>query len=162
MHDGDNFDSYKNWLVSDRPLPHEINCGYYKKLDRPISYKSRNNSTSKSLKSKSMINKPSSSLSTSSSFISHSSLAKPQTAPTKNEFESKSMSVRPATAKKPLVVAKMTSSSDTSFVANSNNRVESKDLIKQIKKIDNKELKKQSSTESSDAYSSNDNKHSDE
>lgn len=152
MHDGDNFDLYKNWLVSERPLPHEINCGYYKKLDRPISYKS----TSKSLKSKSMINKPSSSLSTSSSFVSQSTLQKPQTAPTKNEFESKSMSVRPATAKKPLVIAKMTSSSDTSFVPS--NRIESKDLIKKIKDVENNKK----SSESSDPYSSSDNKHSDE
>lgn len=58
MHGGDNFELYKNWLVSERPLPHEVNCGY------------------QSLQSKSMItSKPvtNSSLSNASSFASQSS-----------------------------------------------------------------------------------------
>ena len=117
MHDGENFDLYKNWLLTDRPLPafSEVNCGYFKKIDAPIN---ASKPILKELKSKSMISKPTtaSSLSNSSSFSS-----KPNT-PKKNVFESKSMSaVRPVTAKVKSA-KKETSSSDSSFVSSDSNK----------------------------------------
>lgn len=156
MHGGDNFDLYKKWLGSERPLPHEVNCGYYK----PIG----------SLHSRSMIHKPSTSPSNSSSFVSQSSTEpsntiKPRTAPVN---ENRTPAQRPVTAKRttnqtvlqqpsnfsPRVKAKITSGSDTSIVSQSKDhseRIESKDMIKKIKAIDHKG----SATESSQEFSEN-------
>lgn len=141
MHGGDNFDLYKKWLVSDRPLPHEVNCGYYKPLG--------------SLHSRSMIAKPSSSMSNSSSFASQSTtepsrpnLNKPRTAP-EEIVKTRSPVQRPVTAKRttnttvlatpsnfsPRVKAKITSGSDNSL-NNHSERIQSKDMIKIIKQND--------------------------
>lgn len=128
MHDGDNFDLYRKWLSSDqRPLPQQVNCGYY----RPIS-------SSKGFKSRSMIHQPNStsSLSQASSLASSSVLRmKPKTAPAQPNIS------RPMTAKKSSKEAtKVSSSSDTSLVSkdrpSSDRRLESKDRIEKIKTID--------------------------
>ena len=118
MHDGENFDLYKNWLLTDRPLPafSEVNCGYFKKIDESTK---PSKSILKELKSKSMISKP-----TTASSLSHSSSfsSKPNT-PKKNVFESKSMSVvRPVTAKTKPVAKKEASSSDSSFESSDSNK----------------------------------------
>ncbi len=145
MHGGDNFELYKKWLYSsERPLPHEVNCGYYAP---PGGYPH----SSKSLKSRSMINKQTtSSFSNASSFASNSTVLqkKPQTAPPQRVS-------RPVTAKQPKIqpakavdTMKVSSSSDEE----TSKRLESQDYVKKLKDIEisgNKETTTDSSEEPS-------------
>ncbi len=140
MHGGDNFDLYKKWLYStERPLPHEVNCGYY----APSGGYPQSN---KSLKSHSMINKQTtSSLSNTSSFASNSTLPqkKSHTAPPHRIS-------RPVTAKQPKIQqAKVSSSSEE----DNSKRLESKDFVKLIKETEVSDNKEKTES-SSELYSS--------
>jgi hypothetical protein len=135
MHGGDNFDLYKKWLVAERPLPQQVNCGYY----HPMTANYRQSS----LKCKSMITKhvSSPSFSNGSTFVSNSSIEKV----TKPKHD-QTVIQRPKTAKEktntfsPIPMAK-TEKSKTELVSSSDdepkpsNRIESTDLIKNIKEV---------------------------
>lgn len=104
MHDGENFELYKNWLLSERPLPQQVNCGYYKRIDTPIN--SNSSSSIKNLTSKSMINKPNSSMLSNSNSFASSSAA---------QFKKSNSLMRSATTKNSKIIPKLSSSSENSL-----------------------------------------------
>lgn len=139
MHGGANFDLYKKWLVSEHPLPQQVNCGYY--APQTLNYRT---TPRHPLKSKSMITKPvsESSISNGSTFVSHSSTERMRSKP----HHEQTIVQRPKTAKdktKPVSPAprattakarpELVSSSETETKRSA--RIESTDLIKNIKEV---------------------------